>query len=61
MQRYYNIELLRFLCALTVAIYHWGLSFELMMMENNDTFRGLLNFHMITELTQFQFFLLFLD
>ena len=44
MQRYYNIELLRFLCALTVAIYHWGLSFELMMMENNDTFRDLLNF-----------------
>ena len=44
MQRYYNIELLRFLCALTVAIYHWGLSFELMKMESNDTFKSLLNF-----------------
>ena len=38
MQRYYSIELLRFLCAFAVAIYHWGLSFELMNMESNDTF-----------------------
>ena len=43
MQKYYHIELLRFLCALTVAIYHWGISFELMNMETNDTFSNLLN------------------
>ena len=43
MQKYYHIELLRFLCALTVAIYHWGISFELMNMEINDTFSNILN------------------
>ncbi len=43
MQKYYHIELLRFLCALTVAIYHWGISFELMKMETNDTFRNILS------------------
>ena len=43
MKKYYHIELLRFLCALTVAIYHWGISFELMNMETNDTFSNLLN------------------
>lgn len=43
MQRYYHIELLRFLCALIVAIYHWGISFELMNMQSNDTFNYILN------------------
>ena len=40
MQRFYCVELLRFLCASTVAIYHWGTSFEIMQMNNNDTFRN---------------------
>ena len=42
MQRFYCVELLRFLCASTVAIYHWGTSFEIMQMNNNDTFRNYL-------------------
>ena len=43
MQRFYNIEFLRFLCALAVAIYHWGISFELMKMDSNETFSHVLN------------------
>lgn len=44
MQKYYSIEFLRFLCALAVAIYHWGLSFDLMNMESNQTFNFILGF-----------------
>ncbi len=38
MRKYYYIELLRFLCSLSVVVYHWGLSFDLMGMESNKTF-----------------------
>ena len=42
MQKFYCVELLRFLCASTVAIYHWGTSFEIMLMKTNDIFRNYL-------------------
>jgi peptidoglycan/LPS O-acetylase OafA/YrhL len=44
MQKYYGIELLRFLSSLTIAIYHWGISFGVMKMEKNNPFESFLKF-----------------
>ena len=42
MKVYTGIELLRFFSSLTIVIYHWGTSFDLMEMEKNHSFGNFL-------------------